>query len=105
MGLLVDAAGAATWTDPVTRFSNVRFDSAGTGGMKAQGTVFTDARATYSLSLTDPFVPQSARHIDDALHHPERTFPSFLGKNVPSELHRDTDRILDGDAFDVATTP
>jgi hypothetical protein len=36
-------------------------------------------------------VPESARHIDDALHHPERTFPSFVGKNIPGEsvpLHR-----------------
>jgi hypothetical protein len=93
--LSVSAPGTAGWSDPVSRYSDVRFDSAGTGGMKAQGTVFTDARVTFSLSLSDPTVAQSARHIDDALHHPERTFPSFLGKSIPGEsvpLHRLTNK-------------
>lgn len=94
VGLNVDAAGAAEWNDPVVPYSYVRYDSAGSGGMKAQGTVFTDATVVYSLSLSDPTVQETARHIDDALHHPERTFPSILGKNVPGEtlpLHRLTD--------------
>lgn len=87
------APGAAPWTDPVNRNTNVRFDSAGTGGAKAQGTIFSDVRSTLMISLSDTAsgTTQSARHFDDALHHPERTFPSFTGKNVPGEnrpLHR-----------------
>jgi hypothetical protein len=44
-----------------------------------------------TLHLTGDGIDQEARHVDDALHHPERTFPSWVGKNVPGvsrPLHR-----------------
>jgi hypothetical protein len=61
--------------------------------------VFTDHIPTYDLMAiadekgTRGQVVESARHIDDALHHAARTFPSFVGKSVPGgsfdqPLHR-----------------
>jgi hypothetical protein len=88
------APGSNTWKDPVGRNADVRFDSAGTGSMRARGTIFSDVRSVFTLSLSDDAVKESARHIDDALHHPERTFPAKVGKNVPGEvtpLHREMD--------------
>lgn len=92
--LSVTAPGAEPWKDQVRRNADVRFDSAGTGSMRVRGTIFSDVRSVFSLSLSDDAVKESARHIDDALHHPERTFPSWLGKNIPGEttpLHREMD--------------
>ncbi|MET7402862.1 NucA/NucB deoxyribonuclease domain-containing protein [Dactylosporangium sp. NPDC005572] len=73
--------------------SKPRFDT-GRRMSPANGAVFPDFMPTYSLSLTDPSVDDSARHIHDALNHPERTFPSFIGKSVPNELHRLVDETL-----------
>ncbi|MEU9005375.1 NucA/NucB deoxyribonuclease domain-containing protein [Streptomyces sp. NPDC048551] len=47
------------------------------------------------MSLKDPAVDQSARHILDAQQLPERTFPSWAGKTVPGStepLHRLIDK-------------
>jgi hypothetical protein len=67
----------------------VRFDSAGAPiGGKFKGAVFTDNVPALALPLTGAGIDAEARHVDDALHHPERTFPSFVGKNPPSHLHR-----------------
>ncbi len=73
--------------------NRVRFDSARSalGNGKFHGTVFSDKAPTFDLHLTGHGNDQEARHVDDALHHPERTFPSMVGKNVPGEsapLHR-----------------
>ncbi|MFD2422412.1 NucA/NucB deoxyribonuclease domain-containing protein [Amycolatopsis pigmentata] len=79
------------WQDPLTRYSNIRFDSAGAVAGKARGTVFTQAKVVVPFSLSSPTYPQSARHYSDALTNPVTTFPSTLGKNVPgatTPLHR-----------------
>lgn len=73
--------------------NKVRFDSAGSalGNGKFKGTVFTDHTPTLELPMTGADIDEEARHVDDALHHAERTFPSRLGKTVPGEttpLHR-----------------
>lgn len=95
-----------SWYDPGAGFSRVRFDSAGATAGKFRGAVFTDHIPTYDLmaiarakNKVDD-IAESARHIADALHHSERTFPSFLGKNIPGRssdrpLHRldDTSKI------------
>ncbi len=58
---------------------------------KYVGTVFPEFTPTFDLVViaavdaTLPLVIESARHIDDALHRPERTFPSFIGKTIPGE--------------------
>lgn len=64
--------------------SRIRFDSAGrTVVGRDYGSVFTDAPLVYVLSLSEDAVKYSARHIYDAQNHPERTFPSWVGKTVP----------------------
>lgn len=72
-------------TDTAT--PRVRFDSAGAalGNGKFKGTVFPEHVPTLGLPLSGEGIDQEARHVDDALHHPERTFPSMVGKNVPGE--------------------
>ncbi|MBW4717402.1 hypothetical protein KZQ38_09515 [Saccharothrix sp. SC076] len=79
--------------DSSSQVNRVRFDSAGSalGNGKYKGTVFLDHTPTLVLPLTGAGIDEEARHVDDALHHTERTFPSSLGKNVPGEtrpLHR-----------------
>ncbi|MBM0274520.1 NucA/NucB deoxyribonuclease domain-containing protein [Micromonospora tarensis] len=70
--------------------SKIRFDSAGrTVVGRDYGSVFTDAPLIYMLSLSEDAVKQSARHIYDALNHPQRTFPSWLGKTVPGGSMQD----------------
>lgn len=64
--------------------SRIRFDSAGrTVVGRDYGSVFTDAPLVYALPLSEDAVKYSARHIYDAQNHPERTFPSWVGKTVP----------------------
>jgi hypothetical protein len=92
--LSVHSPGATAAQNPVTPASNFRFDSAGAVAGKAQGTVFVDARVTFTISLSDAAVRESARHFDDALHHPDRTFPSIPAKNVPGE-NRPLRRLID----------
>ncbi|WP_433616603.1 NucA/NucB deoxyribonuclease domain-containing protein [Dactylosporangium sp. CA-139114] len=80
-------------TEPALRIvaSNaVRFDSAGAalGGGKYKGTVFVDNVPEFVLPMSGVGIDAEAKHVNDALHHPERTFPSFVGKNPPSMLHR-----------------
>lgn len=74
--------------------NSVRFDSAGAnlGNGKFHGTVFVDYVPTLELSMrpgSDHL--QEARHVNDAFHHPQWTFPSHIGKSVPG---RDTSRPL-----------
>ncbi|OXM44812.1 NucA/NucB deoxyribonuclease domain-containing protein [Amycolatopsis alba] len=75
--------------------NHVRFDSANSalGAGKFKGTVFTDHIPRFDLHLTGAGYDQEARHVDDTLHHPERTFPALIGKNAPGAsvtdpLHR-----------------
>ncbi|WP_157983505.1 NucA/NucB deoxyribonuclease domain-containing protein [Nocardiopsis sp. TNDT3] len=106
MSTEVSSPGAASYNQAQSAVSNVRFDYAGNIGNHEQGTVFTDARVTYSLSLSDPAVRESALHIRDALDYPERTFPSWLGKTVPGgkeePLHRLINRARQDDNRDTA---
>lgn len=76
-----------------TAVAHVRFDSAGSalGNGKHKGTVFTDHVPTLDLPLSDAGIDEEARHVNDAQNHPERTFPSRVGKAVPGKttpLHR-----------------
>lgn len=78
-----------------TAMTGVRYDNAGPklGSGKHKGTVFTDHQPVFPLSLSDQAVDEEARHVDHALNHSERTFPSLTGKNVPGAsterpLHR-----------------
>lgn len=57
---------AVPWIEPAMARSDIRFDYAGPVAGKHKGTVFTDARVELQLSLSDPEVDQSARHIPDA---------------------------------------
>ncbi|WP_330342564.1 hypothetical protein [Streptomyces sp. NBC_00557] len=117
MDLTASSPNAAPFTGGTDNFhSNVRYDYAGKIAGKYKGTVFTQARVELVMSKKDPAVNESALHIYDALYHPERTFPSWVGKTVPGTkepLHRQVDqtkidknqrksisnRVLDGDAF------
>lgn len=94
LGMTLTSPAAVPWIEPDMARSNIRFDYAGPVAGKYQGTIFTDARVELQLSLSDPEVDQSARHILDAQQFPERTFPSWPGKTVPGAqepLHRLTD--------------
>lgn len=75
----------------------MRFDSAkaSLGNGKFLGTVFTDFVPTLVLPLNGAGIDQEARRVDDALHHPERTFPSFLGKYVPGQQGHPLHRLMD----------
>ncbi|MFB0629410.1 NucA/NucB deoxyribonuclease domain-containing protein [Streptomyces sp. AB3(2024)] len=95
LDMRVSSPTAVPWTDPVMAYSSVRFDYAGPTAGKHKGTVFTEARVELVMSLKDPAVDQSARHILDAQQLPERTFPSWAGKTVPGAtepLHRLIDK-------------
>ncbi|GAA0437961.1 hypothetical protein GCM10010357_69220 [Streptomyces luteireticuli] len=78
-------------------YSNIRFDYAGRPAGKYKGTVFTDARVELVMSLKDPKVDQSARHILDAQQFPERTFRSWPGKTVPGGNGRPLHRLINPD--------
>ncbi|MDX3804125.1 NucA/NucB deoxyribonuclease domain-containing protein [Streptomyces sp. AK04-3B] len=94
LAMTLTSPTAVPWIEPDMAHSNIRFDYAGPVAGKYQGTVFIDARVELQLSLSDPEVDQSARHILDAQQFPERTFPSWPGKTVPGAqepLHRLTD--------------
>ncbi|MEV7601638.1 NucA/NucB deoxyribonuclease domain-containing protein [Kitasatospora sp. NPDC089797] len=88
-------APARAFKDDDAAHSDVRFDYAGPTAGKYKGTVFTAARVELVMSLSDPAVRESARHISDAQNNPERTFPSFTAKTIPGAkepLHRLVDR-------------
>jgi hypothetical protein len=82
--------GIDSWYDEGAGFSRVRFDSAGATAGKFRGAVFTDHVPTYDLMAIAQAkngvgeIIGSARHIDDALHHGERTFPSFSVRRWPA---------------------
>ncbi|MFF7249889.1 NucA/NucB deoxyribonuclease domain-containing protein [Embleya sp. NPDC008237] len=86
--------GADPYVDERSAVFRVRFDSAGRVAGKTRGTVFPDHKPTFAVSLGNPDEDESARHIDDALRHPVKTFPPTVGKNVPAELHRLIDPAL-----------
>ncbi|MEV0392934.1 hypothetical protein [Polymorphospora rubra] len=79
------------WIDNDMTKAEVRFDSAGARAGQHNGTVFSDFIPTFDLvklaraENNEDAVAESIQHIDDALHRPERTFPSFLGKSVPGK--------------------
>lgn len=64
--------------------SRSRYDSATYVGA-SRGAVFTDYQMVFPVNLNDPTQDESARHILDAQEHPERTFPSWVGKSVPGK--------------------
>jgi hypothetical protein len=81
------------WSSPLATTA-ARFDSAGSpiGSAPANGAVVSDAVPTMDIDrgATSTYRAEAV-HVDDALHHTDRTFPSFVGKNVPGEtrpLHR-----------------
>jgi hypothetical protein len=82
----------APWVEDDMTRAQVRFDSAGQVAGKHNGTVFSDVIPTFDLlamARADGYeadVKESIQHIDDALHHVERTFPSFMLKNPPGEF-------------------
>jgi hypothetical protein len=81
------------WSSPLATTA-ARFDSAGSpiGSAPANGTVFRNVAPTMDIDRSATSAYRSeAIHVDDALHRPQRTFPSIVGKNVPGEnrpLHR-----------------
>ncbi|MFJ4868610.1 FG-GAP-like repeat-containing protein [Streptomyces sp. NPDC088757] len=92
-------SSSLTFQDVDAFRSNFRFDYAGPVAGKYKGTVFTEARMTFRPRLDDPLGWETARHIYDALRHPERTFPATYPKVIPGEkepLHR----VLDQDTVD-----
>ncbi|GGW39609.1 hypothetical protein GCM10010503_14910 [Streptomyces lucensis JCM 4490] len=99
MDLTASSPNAAPFTGGVDNYhSNVRYDYAGKSAGKHKGTVFTSARVELVMSRKDPAVNESALHIYDALHRPERTFPSWPGKTIPGTkepLHRDSKKVDD----------
>jgi hypothetical protein len=81
------------WYRPNMATLILRFDSAGAKAGKAKGGVFPDFTPTFKPPGNQDArdVREFMRHIDDALHHPERTEPKVLGKSIPGErvpLHR-----------------
>lgn len=103
--LEVTAPGAIPYIQAGEIRSSVRFDTQGAAAGKHRGTVFPSARSELKLSLRDPQVDESARHILDAQTLPERTFPSWAGKTVPggnTPLHRLIDRTLQDENRDLA---
>jgi hypothetical protein len=78
-------------------YSRGRFDSAlGTlGGGKHRGAIMPDyvPTAVFDRSRNSPY-RMEAVHIDDALHRPVRTFPSFPGKSAPGEGDRPLHRLM-----------
>jgi hypothetical protein len=99
------------WIESDMTKAIVRFDSAGAVAGKHHGTVFSDFIPTFDLLAlaraegNELAVAESIQHIDDALRHVERTFPSFPLKNPPGEfipslgaaqrpLHRLVDSVL-----------
>lgn len=83
--------------------NRVRFDSANAalGNGKFKGTVFTDNAPRLELHLSGAGYDEEARHVDDTLHHPERTFPALIGKNAPGETTDDPlHRLMDKDRAD-----
>ncbi|MER6113292.1 NucA/NucB deoxyribonuclease domain-containing protein [Streptomyces hirsutus] len=95
MDLSVSSPNSAPYMEGSNVYnSSVRYDYAGNIAGKHKGTVFTKARVELVMSQKDPAVNESAVHIYDALNRPERTFPSWPGKNVPGAkepLHRVVD--------------
>lgn len=83
LDMRVSSPTAVPWTDPVMAYSSVRFDYTGRAAGKYKGAVFTEARVELVMSLKDPSVDQSARHILDAQQLPERTFPSWAARRCP----------------------
>ncbi|MCI4066107.1 hypothetical protein MRQ36_27590 [Micromonospora sp. R77] len=85
------SANIQPWVENNMTTGQVRFDSAGAVAGKYNGTVFSDFTPTYNLVAlaradnNEDGVRESILHIDDALHHIERTFPSFIGKSPPGE--------------------
>ncbi|WBB52375.1 hypothetical protein [Verrucosispora sp. WMMD573] len=79
------------WIENGMTTADIRFDSAGAVVGRHHGAVFSDVIPTYDLAAIaradngESRVEESIQHIDDALHHPVRTWPSFLGKSPPGE--------------------
>ncbi|MFD3938143.1 NucA/NucB deoxyribonuclease domain-containing protein [Streptomyces sp. NPDC058611] len=97
LALEVTAPGALPYIQVSEIQSSVRYDTQGPSAGKHRGTVFPGARSELKLSLRDPEVNESARHILDAQTLPDRTFPSEAGKTVPggtTPLHRLIDKDL-----------
>lgn len=77
--------GTATWTGDS---QDLRFDSADyiRNPDRPGGGLFPRTTPHIVYHLTGQGVDAVARHIDDAQHRPELTFPQFPGKTVPGEL-------------------
>jgi hypothetical protein len=95
MGISGPTPDVVPWFEPAMAVFPIRFDTAGAKAGKHKGAVFPDYKPTFDLlELADKrgeraLVIESARHIHDALNHPERTFPSFLGKSIPGKYRPD----------------
>lgn len=75
------------WSERGLASLRVRFDSAGRRVGKTHGAAFPDFTPTFKLPAgEDPTkVREAMRHLDDALHRPERTLPPAPGKYIPGE--------------------
>ncbi|MET7808886.1 hypothetical protein [Micromonospora chersina] len=97
MSIVTTAPDVAPWAEVAMTSSRARFDSAraALGGGKYHGAVFPDHIPTVEFDKRAGSTHQEeARHIDDALHAPWRTFPSFAGKSVPGEGSRPLHRLM-----------
>ncbi|KAB1107442.1 hypothetical protein F6X54_26745 [Micromonospora aurantiaca] len=97
MSIVTVAPDVLPWREAVMTSSRVRFDSAKSalGAGKFYGAVFSDHVPTLEFDKRPGSAYlEEARHIDDALHSPWRTFPSFAGKSVPGEGARPLHRLM-----------
>ena len=96
MNVVTAAPNVTPWSEAGMAASRVRFDSAGDPlGGKFHGAVFSDHVPTAAFDRrAGSNYGEEAAHIDQALHMPSLTFPSFAGKIVPGEVGRLLHRLM-----------
>lgn len=85
------------WEETGMISSRARFDSAldKLGNGKFHGTIFSDFVPVLELDRSAASTYRAeAVHVDQALHAPVLTFPSFIGKSVPGEGNRPLHRLM-----------
>ncbi|WP_130510083.1 NucA/NucB deoxyribonuclease domain-containing protein [Krasilnikovia cinnamomea] len=91
MSVVSAAPNIVPWLESGMAASRTRFDSAKAklGQGKYHGAVFSDFIPTLDLDTRAGVdYAEEARHVEDALHNPARTFPSIANKSVPGEAGR-----------------
>lgn len=89
----IDARRSAHDRDYRGPEGGVRFDSAWYLTY-SEGAIFDRTTPSMAYSLSDEAVKMSARHIHDALNHPESTKPEVANKHIPGGSASDTIRRL-----------